>query len=250
MNFLPGGGGYATPASLDLDMLEHIGAKFQRIESAKFQKTFYTLSEEEMRNGFDGPIASSISYRMDILISASLFRNGKKIGKPNRIFKNPVITKDGWVSSELNLMWSDDLEGKEEGILKKSEREIDFELGRRSYAKNAPSRITCLFMVEDSDDGRVNLSNIYYGRITSEAYSPMILELGICKKEKIIKVDSTWFNLYCEENNPDYIRNYWLAKPSSDPNWEILFEGMVGLRSSEQKKELKTLLNKFTGNYK
>ena len=50
MNFLPGGGGYATPTSLDVSILKEIGADYTRIKSVEVQKKFFEYTKDQLRN--------------------------------------------------------------------------------------------------------------------------------------------------------------------------------------------------------
>jgi len=246
MNFLPGGGGFATPASLNVDLLMNIGASNDRIQSVKNQKKIYSLSKNDLLYKLDNYESFSISPRLDHLICASKFRNNKKIGKFDLSSSKPKHHMDGWIDMGYDTIWSNQIPGREEDILKISEHEIEFELTRRQCAPSAPSRITCLFMVEDTIEGRIYLSKIY-DKPDKRRHNPLLLKLGIVHKDRLLKADSNWFTLYNTEQREEYISNYWHGKASDNPEWEILFEGMVGLRNNNQKSLLKTSLDVLLG---
>lgn len=245
LNFLPGGGAYATPASLDEESLRAAGADFRRIETIRRQKEFYTLSEKELKFGLDNCISISRSPRIDILFNASIIRRGLKIGQYNFSSANPVQQEDGSYVIDMPFSWSDDDPNVEQRILRISDVEIDFEMGRRLYAPDSPSRLTCLFMVNDSLDCRFLLSKMF-GSNKSGRYKPLVLSVGILKKDRIAKADSSWFGKYEKKKDDEYIEAYWSGIKSDEPKWEILFEGTVGLRDKCQASELKQLLNAFT----
>ncbi len=245
MNFLPGGGGYASPASLDIAFLVEVGADFQRIETVKKQKLFYTLSERDLLEGLKGFEGIAQSYRMESLITASKFRNGVRIGKADMTSFNPKLMNDGWVDMGYELIWSDEVENKEKQILDLSEVEIAFELARREYAPDAPSRITCLYMVENNFDGQMLLQRMFNKR-PSVSYQPMLLNLGIVCEEKYAKVDSSFYLKYIQDRQKKFLEQYWLGECTDNPDYEILFEGMVGLRDQHQKDILSNSLHSMT----
>ena len=245
MNFLPGGGGYATPASLDEQKLIALGADLRRIETIKKQKEFYNLSKEELSLGLGDCISISRSPRIDILFNASQIRRGIKIGQCNLSKLTPVMQADGVYSVDMLTSWSNDDPNVEKKLLRISEMEIEFELGRRLYAPDSPSRLTCLFMVNDSLEGQILLSKMF-GNNKSGRYKPLLLSLGILLKDKIAVADSNWFEKYAIAQDDKYIEAYWSGFVSEDPKWETLFEGMVGLRNKEQSLELKQILDNFT----
>ena len=246
LKFLPGGGGYATPASLDILFLVENNADFNRINTAKIQKKFYHFSEDDLRFNLHNIVEIDKSPRMEILIAASKFRSGKKIGKMKGVVGQPFVDNEGRTLYKLDIAWSNQVLGKEEEIIRKSEVEIEFELGRRQYSNESPSRITCLFMVEDTIDGRLVLANMFGEN--KKDYLPILLELVPLRIDRITKVDSRWYELYLKEKDKkEYIENYWIGKASDNPLWEILFEGMVTLKNVEQRVELQEILNKYIG---
>jgi len=246
MNFLPGGGGFATPASLDVEFLKSIGANNDRIQSAKNQKRIYSLSKQELLFNLNDHWRIHISPRLEYLINASMFRNNKKVGKMDLSSSKPKRQEDGWIDMGFDTIWSDEKQGLEDKILSTSKFEIEFELARRKFAANAPSRITCLFMVENNFEGRNYLSKIYE-KADKRKHSPLLLELGIVHKDRLLKVDSNWFTLYNTEQREEYLSNYWHGKATINPEWEILFEGMVGLRNNDQRSLLKTSFDALLG---
>lgn len=247
-NFLPGGGGYQTPASVDLDFLVENGADWQRIETVRRQKEFYTYSEEKLRYGLlSQDIGLNRSYRIDILVTASELRSGISVGKagPNSLI-DPEY-KDGTWSYKLDLKWAHEIDGKIDSIIELSEIEIAFEMGRRKYAPNAPSRLTCLFMVENGFEGRIFLAELFDSPAMKRRRDPLILELSIVHEVMFLKTDSEWFNRYSQSKDETLIKNYWLGIATESPKWEVLFEGIVVLREEAQKEKLRTRLNSLLG---
>ena len=222
MNFLPGGGGYASPASLDTNNLQSMGTDFQRIDTVKKQKLFYSFSQEELRTGLDAFFSIRCSPRADILIKASAIRNGYSISCFDFVNQR---------SSSSNAPYS------EEKILFKSELEIAFELGRRNICPSAPSRLTALFLVEASDDGKFTLFSMY-----PNPKDAFLMKVGIIIKKCFIRVDSNWIDKYSKNQSPEFVNSYWRGQASCNPKWEHLLEGVVGLRENGEKVQLKEML--------
>jgi hypothetical protein len=99
-NFLAGGNGYATPASVDIDLLIEGNADFQRIDECRKQQKFYSVTEEELKTGLGSMSGISCSYRMQCLISASKFRNGKKLANVTWLVYHRLVLK--MVAGRLN----------------------------------------------------------------------------------------------------------------------------------------------------
>jgi len=246
LNFLPGGGGYASPASLDLEFLAEIGADPNRIHTARMQKQFYTLSEQQLLRGLDHFVAIGQSPRMEILITASRFRNGLKVGQANLRSIDPIQMDDGWFELGMDMVWSDEIDDKEQKVLDLSEVEIAFELARREYAPDAPSRITCLYMVEDTFEGRMTVYDMYKKNKQGPNYKPVLLKLGVVHQVKYTKVDSAWYLKYFQDRKKSYLEQYWLGGSTNKPCYEILFEGMVGLSDRIDKDKLASSYRSMT----
>ncbi len=126
------------------------------------------------------------------------------------------------------------LSDSEKRILKISNLEIEFERLRRQYAPNAPSRLSCVYLVENNIDGRIVLQNMFFN-----FSNPMIIEVHILQSIALFKADSSWIDLYNQEQKEDYIKKYWSGETYSKFNkWEYLLEGTIQMTNSEQINEI------------
>lgn len=100
--------------------------------------------------------------------------------------------------------------------------ELDFEMRRREIAPEAASRLCCLWLAEDSQPGRKNIQ-LMLGP-DKPILTVMIVECG-----RLTRVDTTWFDKYCESRDRAFMDAYWngSAFDSKAPRWEFLLEGTI-----------------------
>lgn len=112
--------------------------------------------------------------------------------------------------------------------------EIEFERIRRQIAPKAPSRLICLYLAEDSHDGRTMLKNMFYYRTDFK-----IVEVEILCNLKFHKADTKWIDDYLASKSLKAIENYWKGiHYDSRPQYEYLLDGQIALRRSEDKNEI------------
>jgi hypothetical protein len=100
--------------------------------------------------------------------------------------------------------------------------ELAFEAGRREICPEAPSRLSSLYLAEDSDAGRAHIRTML-GR------NVHIMRVIVPSVARACRVDTGWFESYCREPNPKLIESYWRGVPI-DPcvsTWEILIDGAI-----------------------
>lgn len=118
----------------------------------------------------------------------------------------------------------------------KSRREIElaFESGRRKVAPEAPSRLSSLYLAEDSESGRMHILKMLGPDIH-------ILRVMIQVATRTHRGDTRWYDLYCEDPDQSYITSYWQSLSSgSDPaTWEILVDGRIRVEDDEGLKHLR-----------
>ncbi|WP_339924206.1 hypothetical protein [uncultured Cyclobacterium sp.] len=182
-------------------MVNDIGAIFtpSMVSSLKgvFKPFIYSLSIEELRNdSFDEPIE---------FMSPRGYRNIKEASKIRK-------------SKTSNF---DETEVK---ILKMAEIELKFEEVRREICNWAPSRLSSIYLMDDTESSAGNLE--YMFRNSTRRYPKVILfrHAGLAR---VIKVDYRWFEKYAEDKNIEYIKKYWQSKPfiPGSTTWEYLYEG-------------------------
>ena len=154
-----------------------------------------------------------MTVRWGLMWMGSILRTGGKVGFGMNYPK--------WFGEKQN-----------EQIKRISEAEIEFEKIRREINKDLPSRLTCIFLADNTDDGRIHLHNMLFN-----LSRPYVVDVSPGLTLKIIKVDSKYFDKYMEEKNPDYIINYWKGVASNFENydtWEYLFEGSINIINESQ----------------
>jgi len=108
------------------------------------------------------------------------------------------------------------------------EVELAFESRRREVAPEAPSRLSSLYLAEDSDGGRFHLQDILGPDIH-------ILRVVVPVAVRVHRGDTRWYDLYCKAPDPSYITKYWQSVPfGPDPaTWEILIDGQIQVEDKE-----------------
>ena len=124
----------------------------------------------------------------------------------------------------------------EEKEVRKGDLEIEFERSRREYNPAAPSRLSCLYLVDNDIYGQESLGNMFRGTFKS----PMIFSVSILNQFELMRFDHNWVDMYYQEFKEDYLKSYWAGEmyDSKSRSWEYLLEGTVQLADPEQKKEI------------
>jgi hypothetical protein len=106
--------------------------------------------------------------------------------------------------------------------------ELAFESGRREVAPEAPSRLSSLYLAEDSEAGRAHVRDMLGPDIH-------ILRVVVQVAARTHLGDTRWYDLYCKDPDPTFIVKYWQSVPSgSDPaTWEILIDGQIRVEDKE-----------------
>ncbi len=169
---------------------------------------YYFITLDDYLNHSDDIFKGAINPRCKILYLASLIRKRKKVyvdGKP--------------LSS-----------GQKEYYLRLSEIELSFEAVRRDIAPKAPSRLTCLYLADNSKEGQDNID-----AMLSSFKRPLTLEVNILQPYfGFHYADNRWLEAYAENPQPDFIQNYWLRKAFDDKQvWEFLLEGSVIIKNED-----------------
>jgi hypothetical protein len=114
---------------------------------------------------------------------------------------------------------------QEQSIIKRANVEIEFERGRRLYNYAAPSRLSAIFLTENTDDDRANLFEMFSHLFRN----PKILEVSLFNDFEKMKFDYRWYEKYHEDAKEEYIKNYWEQQPFElkIDKWEILLEGTI-----------------------
>lgn len=141
--------------------------------------------------------------------AAALIRNGKKVGVG--------MDDTKWLSHE-----------KMDQILRLGDIELELEEIRRNVNPNAASRLCSLWVAEDSDAGEAHIRSM----VEKDVF---VLRVSVPSALRFTKVDTTWFDLYCETRERDYAINYWNGTPNENMStWEFLVEGCIEAIDSKE----------------
>jgi len=107
-------------------------------------------------------------------------------------------------------------------ILRIGDVELAFEGARRQYLPEGASRLASLYLADDSDIGRAHVRAMLG---PSVLLLPVVVPLAL----RVSRVDTKWFDLYCQDAKPEYLEKYWLSLPGDPgaPTWEYLVDGMI-----------------------
>jgi hypothetical protein len=107
-------------------------------------------------------------------------------------------------------------------ILRAADRELALEAGRRAWAPSAPSRLCCLWLAEDSVEGR---------RWVQKLVGPQsfVMKVAIVTEIAWCRCDARWLDkVHIDPSDEDAIAGYWSGSAcGSDPLWEHLIEGVI-----------------------
>jgi hypothetical protein len=165
------------------------------------------LSETDLRNCLPGTVPAPANPWMVFLYKAAF----------NREY-NQQVTE---VTAEIE---------------RRAEAEIQFELRRRLINDSAPSRLSALYLAEDSFDGGIMLHNMFRNSFSQ----PKVLQVSILDNLALFKADHRWYEDYHETGSEQSIDNYWSGLSFDEQNlsWEYLLEGSISLVNAEDFDEL------------
>jgi hypothetical protein len=149
---------------------------------------------------------------------------------PRMIYK--VIEADGFERNRDPHNSSVESDQTEEpvssGSLSMARIETNFEEVRRKIAPNAPSRLSCLYVTDNTPLGERLLTRMLgHGRY--------LVEVRIASKHSLHRADVRWFDKYCETQDISFIENYWQGNQAAEPEaWEYLLCGSFELTRDEQ----------------
>jgi hypothetical protein len=111
----------------------------------------------------------------------------------------------------------------------RAKKELEFEVARRTIAPQAPSRLSCLWLAEDSTKGRAMLEDIF---CNSDLH---FLQVSIVGADQLHKGDWNLWQGYFQKANPLSAEKYWRSETSSaEPRWEYLLDGAIHCANQKQ----------------
>ena len=125
-----------------------------------------------------------------------------------------------------------ELSDREKKEIRIADTEITFERIRRDIAYDFPSRLSSLYLVENSDLGRSILS----GMFAHSSVEPYVVEVDIINQFALCRCDSAWVDKYNEDPQEAFVTNYWQGISFDDhyPRWEFLLEGSVAMTNADE----------------
>jgi hypothetical protein len=123
-------------------------------------------------------------------------------------------------------------EGRVRRILETRDIELVFEEGRRRFAPSAPSRLACIWLAEDSYEGRGAIRSMVHGAFIADVKVPFCARVAVA--------DASWFNDYLNGAGPNVVEKYWTGEAHREPCPEILVEGVVEFTNAEQLEHIKS----------
>lgn len=163
--------------------------------------------------------AGSPCYR--VIVMASIIRNGQEI-----------INGFG---EKVQLS-----ESEKEDLIFKANLEIEFEKVRQKKFVSKPSRLSSIFVVEDSEDGRYCLRHIFISGIIRGKYDPHVLNVKILRCMAIHRGDVQWLDEYGRNPDEKAIEEYWLGNNFNvTPIVEYFLEGIIVPKYKSQIEELR-----------
>jgi len=173
-----------------------------------------TAPIETLRTGL--PRGTLSPWAVTCLFTAGILRRGGRTG----MGVPPYRTQ-----------WHD--EPQRARVLALSDTELAFEGVRRELAPDAPSRLSCLFLAEDNDEGRHGLAQMFQHR--------RIVRVVLTHCLRSFRSDPLFRDEHLATVNPpgDLTRSYWSGTPHPQHRmWEWLLDGQVALHPGEDRQAL------------
>jgi hypothetical protein len=105
-----------------------------------------------------------------------------------------------------------------ERVVRLADLELRLEEMRREFAPEAPSRIACLYLAEDSVTGR----NMVWRLKGRDAF---LMRVRVANAERVFRADPRWLDEPWEQAR---IERYWAGDSEGDsPLWEYLLDGQI-----------------------
>lgn len=110
---------------------------------------------------------------------------------------------------------------QKERILRIADVELDFERVRREMAPNAPSRLSSLYLADDTSRGEAHIRDMLRGArlLVTRVEVPIALRAG--------RYDTEWIDAYAQRRDEDLIHRYWAGDSHQGKTWEHLVEGYI-----------------------
>ena len=131
---------------------------------------------------------------------------------------------------------------EEKDIIDRSKIEIKFEIERRRVAKNAVSRLECLYVADNES-------------IIKEMFpypDLLIFKVKIAEALNYTQVDSRWYNEYYDTRSRKSIKRYWTRQKNDEntSSLEYLVDGLITVDDPERLVYLNSMEAKLEKEFK
>jgi len=150
-----------------------------------------------------------------ILWSSKLFQKHNPAFIVENITTDPILTEITTTPTPTGTMILNDSDPRRIKV------ELDFEKTRQLQFSNLPSRLSCLWVAENSKEGKEMLDNMF-----PDKFDRKIVLVELLPNSKIHKLDKRWYEQYYSDKNKEYILKYWQGIAFNEkPRWEFLIDG-------------------------
>jgi hypothetical protein len=158
-----------------------------------------------------------LSGFLSTVLQGAIVRTGHRLGRG----VPPYPTR--WATNEM-----------ESKVLRAADRELALEAGRREHASSAPSRLSCLWLAEDTVRGRAWVQQML-GR------QAFIMSVRVTMRLAWTRCDASWLDrVHADPGDTAAVAGYWGGSPlGDDPLWEYLLEGQIAAADAEALERLR-----------
>jgi hypothetical protein len=162
-----------------------------------------------------------MSGLLSIVWQGAIVRNGLKLGQ------GVPPHQTHWATEEWALR-----------MLRAADRELALEMWRREHGRLAPSRLSCIWLAENTVDGR----NLVHDMIGEKSF---LMQVDITLCVRIARCDAHWLDQVASDpTDTDAIAGYWSGRPQTDnPLWEYLLEGQITSNDADELQSLREFIH-------
>jgi hypothetical protein len=115
-------------------------------------------------------------------------------------------------------------------IIRMGDLEVEVESARRAVRPDAPSRLSSIYLADNTSHGRAHIMDMLgYRRL-------YIVNVSVPGALRAARFDTAWFDAYARDPKDEYLEHYWNGEQYGGqyPTWEHLVEGVVRLDDAAQ----------------
>jgi hypothetical protein len=109
-----------------------------------------------------------------------------------------------------------------ERVKRAADRELALEAGRRSHEPLAPSRLCCLWLAENTTQGRTWVQQI----VGPQSF---VMQVQMTHAMMLCRCDARWLDrVQAKPSDEEAVTGYWSGQPcGAERLWEYLLEGQI-----------------------